>query len=275
MPFDAFGVPIFVICRDKVTPLRQLVEWLEGHGYQRIVLVDNASTYPPLLEYYDHSPHEVVRLAENLGPKDSIWGTGVVDRYAAGSYYAVTDSDVIPDPVCPGDAVAYFHWALNRFPSFVKAGFGLRIDDLPAHNELAAAVRRWEYWFWVRRFSGNLYSAPIDTTFALYRPHSPFVFRPAIRTGKPYVARHEPWYVDTRNRSAEDRYYREHCDPAIAHWDLEGHAVPARRTPGAALKAKLQWRAHVLLRLPQNRDVPKRYRPSRAHHGGRVTPSGE
>ena len=257
LQFNYLEVPIFVICRDKVTPLVQLVDWLEGHGYEQIILVDNASTYPGLLEYFDRSPHEVIRLGDNLGPHKSIWKTGVRERYAAGSHYVVTDSDVVPDRRCPGDAVAYFHWALRRFPAFVKAGFGLLIDDLPDHYALAESVRGWEQRYWTQRFARRLYNASLDTTFALYRPDSEFAFGPSIRTGRPYVARHQPWYIDSENRSEEERYYREHCDPTVAHWDLSGHV--AKRVE-RSLKEKLRWRAHVLLRMPRDRAVPRRYR---------------
>ena len=46
------NIPVFIICRDMVTPLGDLVAWLERNGHQRLILVDNASTYPPLVEYY-------------------------------------------------------------------------------------------------------------------------------------------------------------------------------------------------------------------------------
>ena len=261
MRFDYLKVPIFVICRDKVSPIIQLIDWLELHGYQRIVFVDNSSTYPPLLEYFNRTHHEVVRLAENRGPQESIWSTGVRDQYAFGGFFVVTDSDVIPDGACPGDAIDYFHWALRRFPSFVKVGFGLRIDDLPSHNELAESIQRWENKFWTRPFSSNLYEADIDTTFALYRPHSPFALRPAIRTGIPYVARHQPWYTDSANPTEEERYYRDHCDPRIAHWDLKGVPIPGKKRARAILKARIQWRTRALFRLPQDRTIPRRYRP--------------
>ena len=37
--------PIFIIVRDRVTPLGQLVGWLESIGQSEIWLIDNASTY--------------------------------------------------------------------------------------------------------------------------------------------------------------------------------------------------------------------------------------
>ena len=36
-----FGPPIIINCRDRVTPLRKLVEWLERANHQTIVLLDN------------------------------------------------------------------------------------------------------------------------------------------------------------------------------------------------------------------------------------------
>jgi len=275
MPFDYLQVPVFIVCRDKLSPLLELVRWLERHRYQRVVLVDNASTYPPLLDYFNRTDHDVHRLTENLGPYKSIWSSGVLEQYARDNYFVVTDCDVIPMDACPGDAVGYFHWALRRFPSFVKAGFGLCIDDLPRHFELAENVRSWEEIFWRRRFSHNLYQADIDTTFALYRPGSPFQLSPAIRTGKPYLARHQPWYIDSLNRTEEERYYRDHCDPKMAHWDLGGHPMRSKKTADPLVKAKakavrrkakalmedIQWQAHVLRDLPRDPTVSRRYHP--------------
>jgi hypothetical protein len=41
----------------------------------------------------------------------------------------------------------------------------------------------------------------------------------ALRTGSPYLARHLPWYVDSSRPTDEDRYYRDHLDPAVNNWD--------------------------------------------------------
>ena len=45
-------IPVYIICRDRVTPLKELVSWLEKTGEADIHLIDNDSTYPQLLEYY-------------------------------------------------------------------------------------------------------------------------------------------------------------------------------------------------------------------------------
>ena len=255
----AANLPIFIVCRDKVTPLRDLVAWLENNDYRRLILVDNASTYPPLLEYLGQTPHQLVKFADNLGPHRSIWKTGILSRYAHGEHYVVTDSDVVPDKACPGDAVDLFLWALRRYPRYVKAGFGLRIDDLPAHYALAGEVRRWESRYWLRPLSKQLYDAPIDTTFALYRPDSDFLPAPAIRTGSPYVARHIPWYMDTADRTEEDRYYRDHCDTTISNWDIQGHLGFA--TSRMSLKQWVWWRISLARKEETDASVPRKYRP--------------
>ncbi len=59
--------PVIITVRDRVTSLRQLVEWLEAAGQRELYLLDNASTYPPLLEWLSQSRHTVVRSERNSG----------------------------------------------------------------------------------------------------------------------------------------------------------------------------------------------------------------
>ena len=210
-------VPAIVISRDRLDCLRQLVEWLERTpGIGPIHIVDNASSWPPLLDYLDTSPHIVHRLEVNLG-HHAPWVIGLVAA-VADAPFVVTDPDVIPDAACPPDVIAHFRGILDRHPEIDKAGFGLRLDDLPdtfAHREV---VVRWESKFWHDEVEPGVFRADIDTTFALYRPGRDHKTFNAVRTGAPYVARHLPWYSATNTPTAEDVYYREHADPAIASW---------------------------------------------------------
>ena len=58
---------------------------------------------------------------------------------------------------------------------------------------------------------GGLFDAPIDTTFALYRPgklqKKTEVFFSAIRTGGNYVARHLGWYISVNGMTSEQSDY--------------------------------------------------------------------
>lgn len=218
--------PVVINCRDRVAPLRKLVDWLTDHGYDRIVLVDNASTYPPLLRYLDRSKHYVVRLGANVGHL-APWDAGVIDVHiGADEYYVETDCDVVPDAACPGDVLPLLRQLLDRFPEHCKAGLGLRIDNLPRWFRHRDEVARWEQQFWQKTIPASdegwptLYEAPVDTTFAMYRPSSRPLLDKAIRTGFPYVARHEPWHANSWIPGREQRFYQAHASREITSWDL-------------------------------------------------------
>jgi hypothetical protein len=249
--------PIFIISRDRLEPLRALVGWLERAGHERIYIVDNASTFPALLEYLERTVHHLVQLDENFGHL-APWTAGVVAREAPDEWYVVTDPDVVPIEECPPDAVRHFRNALERYPDYVKAGFGLRIDDLPSHYRHAKVVGAWEEQFWRRRFGRNLYHAAIDTTFALYRPlesHFEFVGRPSIRTGYPYLARHLPWYADSANPTPEERYYMAHANREVTNWHGD-EAPELRDVPPWSVYRKLMWRAHARFKMRRVGDRP-------------------
>jgi hypothetical protein len=223
---DAY--PVVINCRDRVAPLRKVVAWLEGHGYDRIVLVDNASTYPPLLKYLERTRHYVVRLDENVGHL-APWDSGVIDIHVGkDEYYVSTDGDVVPESFCPADVLPLLRQLLDRHPEHCKAGLGLRIDNLPPWFRHRREVVRWERQFWNTTIPADvdgwppLYEAPIDTTFAMYRPAARPSLDKAIRTGFPYVARHEPWYANDWLPNRERRYYRAHARQDITSWDLPG-----------------------------------------------------
>ncbi|MCE9623096.1 MAG: glycosyltransferase family 2 protein [Actinomycetia bacterium] len=210
--------PIFISLRDRLEPLQTLLNWLDRVNQREIWLIDNDSTYPPLVEFLSTTEHRVVRSGRNWGSR-APWLTGTIQRVARNRYFVVTDPDVVPDDECPLDALDYFRSILDRHLDLHKAGFGLRIDDLPERYALAADVVAWETQFWERPIEPGLYAAPIDTTFALYRPMRRHSDSPAVRTGAPYLARHLPWYVDSSNLSEEDRYYRERADPFMSNWN--------------------------------------------------------
>ena len=43
--------PVIITVRDRITYLKKLLLWLENAGQHEIWLCDNASTYPPLVEF--------------------------------------------------------------------------------------------------------------------------------------------------------------------------------------------------------------------------------
>ena len=117
--------PILINCRDRVTPLRELVDWLERAGHERIALIDNGSTWEPMLDYLKASPHSVL-FESNHGAR-APWKMGILPTEP----WVYTDCDIIPIPDCPLHLVDKLQEVLDRWPTCPKAGPGLYLDDVP------------------------------------------------------------------------------------------------------------------------------------------------
>lgn len=209
-------VPIVINNFNRLEYLRATVKALRGRGYENLYVIDNASTYEPLLDYYRDSGLNVFYAEENVGYL-ALWKTSI-QKHFVGNHYVYTDSDIELAPECPADIVAYLNWVLDNAPHAAKVGPGLRIDDLPATYALRDEVVAHERQFQASPIAPGIFSAAIDTTFALYRPGvMGGWWLPSIRTGEPYVARHLPWYADSANPSAEEINYRATVS-AVTHW---------------------------------------------------------
>lgn len=211
-------IPIIINNFNRLESLQMLISALMDRGYNNIYVLDNASTYPPLLEYYKNAPVEVLFLGENLGFK-ALWRSDYRSRFC-GDYYIYTDSDVIPIADCPEDFVDHFLSELKRHPLARKIGFSLRIDNIPDHYAHKRKVIEKESVYYGNPVGDGLFRAPIDTTFALYRPRvglSRSRSVEAYRTAYPYQAEHIPWYSDSNNLSEEEQYYISHCTQ-VTEW---------------------------------------------------------
>jgi hypothetical protein len=206
-------IPIYINCRDRVSELQQLVAWLEKAGQERIILLDNDSTWEPLLDYLRASPHEVRYLNENAGSK-AIWLRGMTPDEP----YIYTDPDLIPIEDCPLDAIDRLAELLTRYPH-PKAGLGLYLDDLPDDFHSMA----WERSLVApeRLLEAGIYDSLIDTTFALYRAGEVFGYS-SLRLGSPYQMRHTSWYP--RALDDENRHYlsRARPGPEGSSWAEQG-----------------------------------------------------
>jgi hypothetical protein len=167
------------------------------------VIVDNCSTYPPLLEYYDKCPHKVIRLKANFG-NCVIWhGPGnnqaILNEYGLDGHFIVTDPDLDLTGI-PKDWLHELETGLDLFPDRWKCGFSLRIDDVPAGIDHRQGME------WTRPVhNGRFYLASIDTTFCLCRTRRHDFG--GVRTGPPYMARHMPWYYQSVEELPDDELY--------------------------------------------------------------------
>ena len=228
---DWRDIPVFIVNRNRLEALRRLVDWLCAAGTRRVVVMDNASDYPPLLQYYEALPEgvKVMRLTENHGPY-VLWQQGV--HKVLDMPYVVTDSDVVPADFCPPDLIGALLATLQRWPDAKKVGTALRIDNLPDSYGDVDTVRKWESQFWEHPVAPGVFAAPIDTTFALYPPRGEFSNEACnLRLGHPYIAEHTPWYADETALSAEERYYREHTSATFSNWSVARKESWVQKSP--------------------------------------------
>ena len=222
---DASQIPVFINNRDRLSTVRTTVNWLLRTGTQRIVILDNDSSYPPLLEYYRYLPKGVTveYLRQNAGP----WAFWDKNMHLQQSIpYVVTDSDLVPDEGCSGDLIHKLNVLLNERPESGKVGPGLRIDDVPQFDELTkrnGCGMPEQLQYWTRRYNSEAFLANIDTTFALYAAGSNgkvgqwFDDPNNLRMDIPYIFRHIPWYFTPPITDEEEIYYRIHCKKGWSH----------------------------------------------------------
>lgn len=205
---DYRDIPVIINNYNRIDYLQRLIDWLEKAQMRHIYIIDNASTYPPLLNYYKETKHIVIRLEANIGYK-ALWDTSI-HLWLRGLPYIYTDPDILPIDECPLNAVQFFQETLAKYKEVNKVGFGLQIDDLPDFYPSKSDVIKWESKYWNNPIGENLYKADIDTTFALYRSFSADQqWGKTLRTGGKYLAKHLPWYENPQLPSAEELYYRK------------------------------------------------------------------
>ncbi len=206
---DLKNIPIIINNFNRLTTLKKLIRSLEDRGYFNIKIIDNNSSYPELLKFYETTNYKVYRLKKNIGFK-ALWKTKVFFLHMF-DYFCYTDSDLEIIEECPDDFMKFFYNYLKLNPDVHKIGFSLKLDDIPDHFDKKNEVIEWETKFHEKRVDDKYFIAPIDTTFTLYRPFSRRGKRDGsmkmIRTAHPYEMRHLPWYVNSKELPDEEKYY--------------------------------------------------------------------
>lgn len=218
---DAKKIPIIINNINRLSFLKLLIEALEKRGYYNIYIIDNASTYQPLLEYYKTCPYQIFRLQKNLGFL-ALWKSKIYKQFDK-DYFVYTDSDVVPVENCPDDFLNLFWKTLKTNKDVYKVGFSLKIDDLPDHYKQKNDVIEWEKKYFKKPVSPFFFEANIDTTFALYKPglnQAANIYIKMYRSSAPYEAKHMPWYNNSENLSEEELYYIQHAQGST-HWTKE------------------------------------------------------
>lgn len=206
---------VLIINFNRLIYPRNLADWVAERGCEP-VFIDNKSDYPPLLDYYSKTQYRVVRLNKNFGHM-VMWITNVLDILGlSNKRYIVTDPDLDLNGV-PDDFLKVMNEGLDKYP-YAKCGLSLEVNDLPDTPEAWKVKKFFEVAYWKRPLDDIYFIADVDTTFALYREGVRTYTHSAIRTNRPYTARHIPWYYTDMNKLPKDEmYYYKTANNSSSH----------------------------------------------------------
>jgi hypothetical protein len=167
----------------------------------------------------------VIYLNKNAGHL-AVWSEKVYLRNPW-SFYAYTDSDIVPAVEKNPNLIEQLYLALRNSNWALKSGCAITIDDLPDHYAQKPHVIEWESKFWKKKISPEVYHADVDTTFALYFPlwHGVGAWGNHLRVAGNCTIRHLPWYEDSSNMTEESLYYKQHAS-TLTYWTgVTGYSV--------------------------------------------------
>lgn len=231
-------IPIFIITCDRLEVLQDMIE-----SYKKfiktpfeIIIVDFGSTYNPTIKYLKQLESkkvkvywkEKIRVNTDLNRVDE----AVQDYFKThpASNYVVTDPDIALDNV-EGDILDVYTMLLKAPAAVRVIGPMLRIDDIPDYNPEKEKIqlhslhadfharekKEYQYDGRVVRYI----SAPIDTTFGMYRAGMRWTrLNNGWRVLSPYSARHLSWYLDPNNQSPDQVYYVENASKKLGNWSM-------------------------------------------------------
>lgn len=229
---DATGVPVIVISYNNGVYVENMIRQLCARGVSAII-IDNASTDAASVSTLDKISKSgqatVIRSRRNLGHM-------VGFRYQVyeklPNIFAYTDPDLQFHPDMPADFLPILEQLTWDFKAY-KAGLALPLEHAghrattknpfvrryladPERRQDSYTVTEWESAYWKMRVTHpdlEIFSAPIDTTFAVYNKKN---FRgdhlnPSIRVAGDFSALHLPWFkeIDPMTHSERQRYLKD------------------------------------------------------------------
>lgn len=225
---QAGPIPVLVVSYNNGVYVQHTVDQLQRFGI-RPIIIDNDSSDEDSRQILSalaaSQAAHVVYARANYG---NMVGFKAQIYEALPQYFAYTDPDLLYRDCLPADFMNVLQALSNEYQCY-KVGmalslehdgelaqtanrFTLRIPG-PIRFEKSYSVQEWERSYWLQKIehpSLELYSAPIDTTFALYNKEmfrGSYMF-PSIRVGGAFEVLHMPWFknLDIMKAAERERY---------------------------------------------------------------------
>ena len=201
--------PIYLTNMNRLSTTKKMVEDLFTlNGNSDITIIDNASTYPSLLEWYKYIEKDIkiIRHVENKGPW-SFFYSGIYSNIQS-EYYIYSDADLELNPNMPKNWQEIMFSYLEKYKR--KASLALKISDLP-ENDLKATILNHQSICWYPTEEENVYTGVTDMTFSMDRKDKGYRYE-SVRLAGDFECKHIPWYTNINNPSEEEKYYLNHLD---------------------------------------------------------------
>ena len=216
------STPLVVNVFNQFTYLRRMVERFRAARFRSIVIIDNGSTYPPLLRYLERlssDDHAVVLYyGANHGPH-YFFQRALHRMLFDESAFLYTDPDIELPVLAPNFLCRLFD--LSRKYQQYKVGCALRLPDASEikdgwvfrhAQQTNDSILDWERQYWLHPVESDVYNAPIDTTLHLFNPmHFPEggeLIAGLRVAGSGFEARHLPWFKDDPCPADEFDFYQ-------------------------------------------------------------------
>lgn len=211
------NIPCIIISYNNYTYVKKISERL-ARITNNIFIVDNNSTYAPMVDFLDNCSFNVVRLSHNHGHK--VYELESIKKIV-GSVFLLTDPDIEISESVDKNTIKKMYEISEKY-EIRKVGVALDIsgdnirEDIRYQNH---SIKEWEIRFWQNRVSDQeieMYWADIDTTFCLVNNnHAKW---PYIRLAGPYTSKHLPWYKDWKNELMPGEYESYMCSNTSTNW---------------------------------------------------------
>jgi hypothetical protein len=184
-------IPIIINNRNLLEWPKKMVEVCKTfESVGDIIIIDNGSSYEPLLEWYRTLPCEII-YSEN-GGNISPWVLKIPEKYNF-DYYVVTDPDLDLSET-PKDCLLFLRERMERYEKYGYIGLSLSNFQQPINNPYHYHLKTWAHHNWINSplQDGLLLNQIVDTTFAIYKSNRNHRGE-SCATNYPYSAKHIPW----------------------------------------------------------------------------------
>lgn len=196
---------------NRLTTCKKMVEDLfKLSPSANIYIIDNASTYQPLLDWYEEVKNDIkiIKNNTNLGPW-SFFYSGHYNNINS-EIYIYSDADLELNPNMPYNWQEIFLHYLEKYKR--KPSLALRMDDIPESSDILSIIKNHQSVCWYPTEEENIYKAVTDMTFSMDKKSNGYRYE-SIRIAGNFTCRHIPWYINFDNITEEEKYYLEHINP--------------------------------------------------------------